>query len=461
MRQCAISPVDGHLVERLLADASALGHALEAATAAQRAWRETPLSKRINILTRAVANVEALSDQISAELTLQIGRPSRYAAGEVAGFSERAHKMIALAPSALADKPTAPKAGFQRFVRREPVGVVLVLAPWNYPYLCAVNAVWPALIAGNSVLLKHSEHTPTCPEHIYNALKDAGLPEGVFQYLHLSHEAVAEAVADPRVDYIAFTGSVAGGRAVHQAAGGLFKAVGLELGGNDAGYVRADADLDFAAENLSDGAFFNSGQSCCGIERSVVHQSVFESFVEKLVGHASSLVVGDPREARTTMGPVIRTEAADRIRQVIAAAIEAGAKPLVDPALFPIAKPGTRYVAPQVLVNVTPDMDVVREEIFGPVVVVIPVANDAEAIRVINDDRYGLTASIWTADVDAALALADQIHTGTVFMNRCDYLDPELAWVGVKHSGRGASLSSVGFDALTRPKSFHLRLKTR
>ncbi len=461
MRQCAISPVDGRAIDRPLADTSTLNHALDAGRLAQRKWRETPLSQRQDILSRAVAHLEEQSDEIAAELTMQIGRPARFAAGEVRGFAERARMMIAMASSALADIPTEPKEGFQRFIRREPLGLVLVLAPWNYPYLCAVNAVWPALLAGNAVLLKHSEHTPTCPERLFDALKEAGLPNGVFDFIHMSHDAVAEAVSDPRVDYVAFTGSVGGGKAVHRAAGGHFKAVGLELGGNDAGYVRADANLDFAAENLADGAFFNSGQSCCGIERILVDQKVYEDFVQKLVVQAKALVVGDPRDENTTMGPVIRTEAAGRIRRVVAAAISAGATPLVDPALFPIAQPGTPYVAPQVLVDVTPDMEVVREETFGPVVVVIPVADDAEAVRVINDDRYGLTASIWTEDVEVALQLADELEVGTVFMNRCDYLDPELAWVGVKNSGRGTSLSTLGFAALTRPKSIHLRLKTR
>jgi len=430
---------------------------LSTAVSAQSGWRRTSLSKRAAILTEATQHLLEHAEDIAAEITLEMGRPIRYSSSEVAGFVQRATAMIALAPDALADLEQPSDDGIVRFIRREPLGVVLGLCAWNYPYLIAANIVIPALMAGNAVLLKHADQTPSCPERIAAALASAGLPEGLFQYAHMNHDLAATAIADPRVDFVAFTGSVAGGRAVHRAAGGHFKAVGLELGGNDPAYVRSDADLDHAVENLVDGAMFNSGQSCCGVERIYVHQDLFDPFVERFAEQVRTYVMGDPRDPETTLGPVVRTEAADRIRATIADAVQRGARTLIDPALFPAAQPGTAFVAPQVLVEVDDDMPIMREETFGPVVGIAPVASDAEAIQRMNHSPYGLTASIWTRDQAAALSIGDALETGTVFMNRCDYLDPLLAWVGIKNSGRGCTLSSVGYEHLTRPKSFHLR----
>jgi acyl-CoA reductase-like NAD-dependent aldehyde dehydrogenase len=389
-----------------------------------------------------------------------MGRPLRYTPGEVTGFEERARYMIEVAGAALADLPVGEKAGFTRFIRREPLGVVFVIAPWNYPYLTAVNAVVPALMAGNAVLLKHSAQTPLCAERIGEALAAGGLPTGVFQHLHLSHEAVARIIASGRVDFVSFTGSVAGGHSVQQAAASHFPGVGLELGGKDPAYVRADADLDHAAENLADGAFFNSGQSCCAIERIYAHRDVYERFVEGLVDVARSYRLADPIEPETTLGPLVRPAAADFVRAQIQEAVAAGARVHVDPKAFERDAPGSAYLAPQVLTGVDHTMRVMTEETFGPAVGVMPVASDDEAVRLMNDSRYGLTAAIWTSDQEAAIRIGDRVETGTWFMNRCDYLDPALAWTGVKDSGRGCSLSRLQYEHLTRPKSFHLRTLT-
>ncbi len=457
MKQETLSPTDGSPIVRRLASSENLDNALVCAVAAQASWRSTSIEYRQQILRAAKTNLAAKTDDIAVEITREMGRPIRYTPGEVRGFTERASAMIDLAPSALADIKVAEKEGFTRFIRREPLGVVLALCAWNYPYLIAANVVIGALMAGNAVILKHSGQTPSCPERLAEALEQAGLPEGLFQFLFMDHDMVARAVADPRVDFVAFTGSVGGGRAVHRAAAGYFKAVGLELGGNDPAYVRADADLAHAVENLVDGAMFNSGQSCCGIERIYVHQDLFEAFVADFAKAVGNYVLGDPMDPETTLGPVVQIAAADEIRRVVADAVAQGARALVDPGQFPAAKPDSAFVAPQVLVDVTDDMELMREETFGPVVGIAQVSSDDEAIRRMNDSHYGLTASIWTRDEDTALALGDQLETGTVFMNRCDYLDPELAWVGVKNSGRGCTLSRVGYEHLTRPKSFHLR----
>jgi acyl-CoA reductase-like NAD-dependent aldehyde dehydrogenase len=366
--------------------------------------------------------------------------------------------MLGAAPAALADVDPGPKAGFTRFMRREPLGLVFVVAPWNYPYLCSVNAVLPALAAGNTVVLKVASQTPLVAEHYAAAFAAAGLPEGVFQFVHTDHDTVARMVGDRRVDFVAFTGSVAGGHAVQRAAAERFMGLGLELGGKDPAYVRADAPIESTAASLVDGAFFNSGQSCCAVERIYVQRARFDEFVEAYVAEARTLRLGDPTDPTVTMGPLVRVGAAEAVRAQVAAAVASGAQTLLDPAAFPEADRGGAYLAPQVLVGVEHSMALMAEETFGPAIGIMAVADDDEAVRRMNDSRYGLTASVWTTDVDAAVALGDRVDTGTWYLNRCDYLDPALAWTGVKDSGRGCTLSTLGYEALTRPKSFHLRL---
>lgn len=459
--QRTISPVDGSVyVERTLASPVQIEAALESARLAQRAWRAVTISERAAILGRFCDAFASHGDAIAEELSWQMGRPIRYSPNEVRGTLERARYMIAIAPAALADIDVGAKAGFTRFLRREPLGVVFTVAAWNYPYLIAVNSVVPALMAGNVVVLKHSAQTPLCAERFEECLREAGLPEGAFQALHLSHADTERVIRDPRVDFVAFTGSVAGGHAVQRAAADRFIGTGLELGGCDPAYVRHDANVAHAIENLVDGAYFNSGQSCCGIQRVYVHQRLYDQFVDGWVNLTRKYVLGSPIDPETTLGPVVRTAAADEIRRQIAASVAAGARAVIDEKEFASSQPGTPYLAPQVLLGVDHSMPVMREEIFGPVAGIMKVGSDEEAIRLMNDSAFGLTAAIWTSDEEAALAIGDEVQTGTWFMNRCDYLDPALAWVGVKDSGRGCTLSAIGYEHLTRPKSFHLRVKT-
>ena len=453
-----LSPVDGSVfVERPWAQPNELEAVLRTAAAARQGWQSTALVDRIAVVESAVQWLEANAERLSVELTQQMGRPIRYSPGEIRGTAERARTMAALAPKALAPLTPPPQAGFTRFIERVPLGVVLVLSPWNYPWLTAVNAVVPALLAGNVVVLKHSDQTPLVAERFVEAFRAAGLPDGVFQYIHMDHALSASAVADRRVDFVAFTGSLAGGQAIHRAAAGTLKAIGLELGGKDPAYVRADADLNFAIENVVDGAFFNSGQSCCAVERVYVHRKHFDDFVAGAAALVSKYTLGDPMDKQTTLGPVVRPRNARSIQNQIDAAIAAGARPLIDTRRF--CGPTPAYLAPQILVDVDHNMALMAAETFGPVVGIMPVSSDEEAIDLMNDSPYGLTASIWTADEVAAMRIGGVLQTGTVFMNRCDYLDPALAWVGVKSSGRGCTLSTVGFESLTRPKSFHLRLR--
>lgn len=452
------SPIDGSVyVERPFATPEQVSRALDAAVRAERSWKRVPLAERGALVSRAVDVFVANPGVLAEEITRQMGRPISQSPGEIRGFEERARHMIGIAGDALADIAVGPKPGFRRFIRREPVGVVLTIAPWNYPYLTVVNSVVPALLAGNTVLLRHSHQTPLCAERLDAAFRAAGLPEGVFQYLHSTDEATDRLIATPGIDHVAFTGSVRVGHLIERSASERFIGVGLELGGKDPAYVRADVKLEHAVENLVDGAFFNSGQSCCGIERIYVHESVYDAFVDGFVALTKRYELGNPLDPSTNLGPVVRPGAAKFVRGQIAEAVSQGARALIAPGTFAADAPGTAYLAPQVLVDVTHRMRVMTEESFGPVVGIMKVKSDDEAVDLMNDSAFGLTASLWTRDEDAALALADRVDTGTVFMNRCDYLDPALAWTGVKDSGRGVTLSRVGFEALTRPKSYHFR----
>jgi acyl-CoA reductase-like NAD-dependent aldehyde dehydrogenase len=459
--QKTISPVDGSVyVERPLAAASEIRKILERAKAAQATWHRVPLAERAAIVTRFIDAFVTRKKEIAEEISWQMGRPVGQSPGEVRGFEERARYMVSIAAEALADIDAGPRQGFHRFIRREPLGVVLVLAPWNYPYLTSVNSVVPAIMAGNAVVLKHSNQTPLCAERYAQSFREAGLPEGVFQFVHCSHDDVARMIASPSVDFVAFTGSVAGGHAVQAAAAGRFIGVGLELGGKDPAYVRPDANLAHAIENLVDGSFFNSGQSCCAIERIYAHEHIYDRFVEGFVELTRSYRLGNPLESDTNLGPMVRTRAAELARAQVTEAIARGARSLVDPKQFPDDREGTPYMAPQVLVDVNHRMSLMSEESFAPVIGIMRVKSDDEAVSLMNDSHYGLTAAIWTEDEAAAIGIGDRVETGTWFMNRCDYLDPALAWTGVKDSGRGCTLSRVGYEQLTRPKSYHLRLRT-
>jgi acyl-CoA reductase-like NAD-dependent aldehyde dehydrogenase len=454
-----ISPVDGRIyVERPLAAAASIDQALDLAKKAQAAWAALPLSSRCEMLGKATDAFVAKSADIAAEITWQMGRPIRHSPGEIRGFEERARFMLGVAPEALAAVLPAAKPGFQRQIKRVPLGVVAVVAPWNYPYLTAVNAVLPALIAGNAVVLKHSHQTPLCAERFLEAFASAGVPTGVFQYLHLSHEDTARLMSDGRVAGVCFTGSVSGGRAVVAATAAGFATSGLELGGKDPAYVRADANLAHAIETLTDGAFFNAGQSCCGIKRIYVAAPRYEEFVAGVVELTNTYRLGNPLDQETTIGPVVRTSAADAVRAQVRDAMARGARQLIDETRFLASAPGTPYLSPQVLVGVDHSMAIMREETFGPAVGIMKVGSDEEAIRLMNDSEFGLTAAIFSADAARAEALGDALETGTVFLNRCDYLDPALAWTGVKNSGRGCTLSRVGFEQLTRPKSYHFKV---
>jgi acyl-CoA reductase-like NAD-dependent aldehyde dehydrogenase len=449
-----ISPIDGSVyLTRDVLTRDAAFDAAKRAKAAQADWVARPVSERIALVRKAGEIIGQQTDRMATELAHQMGRPIRYG-GEYGGFNERLSYMADVAEESLTPIQIEDSDAFRRVIKRTPWGTALVIAPWNYPYMTAINTVAPALIAGNTVILKHAGQTLAVGDHLAEAFRAAGVPEDVFQNLVLDHDTTSALLSERAVDFVNFTGSVGGGQAIERAAAGTFIPVSTELGGKDPGYVRADANVDAAVDTLLDGAMFNSGQCCCGIERIYVHESLFDQFVEKAVAWVNAQKLGNPLETDTTMGPMANVRFAKEVRAQIEEALADGAKAHID--TMP-ADDGGAYLTPQILTNVNHKMRVMRDESFGPIVGIMSVKDDEEAIALMNDSQFGLTASIWSADIATAEAIGDRIETGTVFLNRCDYLDPALCWTGCKDTGRGQGLSKLAYQALTRPKSYHLK----
>ncbi len=452
-----ISPIDGSVyAERPVATGTEIEAAVAKAKAARRAWGEVTVRERAKFLEHFLDALLARNEEIVPELAWQMGRPVRYG-GERRGVEERSRHMIAIAEESLAPSMRHEKDGFKRWIAHEPLGTVMVIAPWNYPFLTAVNSIVPGLMAGNAVILKHASQTLLVGERFAEAFRAAGLPDGLFQNLVLNHADTETLIGSGQIDHINFTGSVEGGRRIERAAAGTFATLGLELGGKDPAYVRADANLANAVENLVDGSFFNSGQSCCGVERIYVHADVYDRFVDGFVENARGWTLGNPLDAATVVGPMAAPKFADLVREQTAEARRKGARALLN-TKHDLDKPASPYLAPEVLVDVNHQMAVMREESFGPVVGIMKVADDDEAVTLMNDSPYGLTASIWSQDLDEMAKLGARVETGTVFANRCDYLDPALVWTGVKDTGKGGALSEIGYHNLTQPKSFHLKI---
>ncbi|TDJ69824.1 MAG: aldehyde dehydrogenase family protein [Planctomycetota bacterium] len=450
------SPYSGELVCAVpFDDAASIERKLARAALAQGIWRARPVAERVRVVATALEYFRTHAAEVARDITLQMGKPIAQSRNELAGLFERAEAMLALAEEALAPDVLPDKPGFLRRIEHVPLGVVFDLAAWNYPLLIPINVVVPALLSGNAVLLKHSALTPLCGVHFERAFA-ALEPQGLFANLVVTHEGAARIVADERVAHVAFTGSVAGGRAVQRAAAGRFIEVGLELGGKDPAYVAADADLDLAVPNIVDGACYNAGQSCCAIERVYVHATVHAEFLERAQALLAEYRTGDPLDEGTTMGPLAQRKAIPFLEDQVQDAVRRGARLLA-------GGTGTdgRFFAPTLLDGCPNDSEVMQAESFGPLLPVLAVGSDEEALAHMNDSRFGLTASIWTEDEERAERMAAGLETGTVFMNRCDYLDPALPWTGVKDSGKGVTLSRYGFQHLTRRKSIHLRVSRK
>ena len=456
--QKTITPIDNSVyLERPLSTEAEIDKVIESSKKSFQSWKNTSIEERITIINKFIDNLIALKPEVSKEICWQIGRPISQCGNELRGFEERSRHMVKIAKDSLQNIPATKNDEFDNYIYKSPLGVIFVMAPWNYPIITATNTIVPALLAGNTILIKHSSQTPRCAELISQAFENTGLPEGVFQFIHTDHQSCEKIISDNRIAHVVFTGSVKGGQEVKKYIGTRFINVGLELGGKDPAYVRSDADINHAIENLVDGAMFNSGQSCCGIERIYVDQSIYKDFIDGFKNLTEQYKLGDPSKEDTNLGPVVRLSAANFIRSQMAEAEQQGAKRLIDESKFSISKEDNCYVAPQVMIDVDHSMRFMMEETFGPAVGIMPVKDHNEAKQLMNDSPYGLTASIWTKDLDFAKEFGRDIETGTFFMNRCDYLDPALAWTGVKDTGVGCSLSVLAFDQLTRPQSFHMR----
>jgi len=431
----------------------------DVATDAFQSFRKTSLAERQSIIKKALKILNDKKDDLALELTTQMGRPIAYTAKEITTAVKRAEYLLKVSDEVLKDTEGEVEKGFKRFIRKVPVGPVLIIFAWNYPYLILVNSLIPALLAGNTVILKPSPQTPTVVEQVAKAFDEAGLPKGVLQYFHCGSPAMIESIVrNPKVTHICFTGSVAGGLAVQKAAADRIVNIGLELGGKDPAYVRGDVDIAWAAEEIVDGSIFNSGQSCCAIERVYVDENIHDKFVAAVQKVLGGYVLGDPFDKKTHIGPVISKKSAETITAHIKDAISKGAKDMT-PENETFANPPTagNFVKPTLLTEVTHEMAVMTEETFGPVIPVMKVKSDAEAIKLMNDSEFGLTASIWTKDTDKGYELVEAVEAGTVFVNRCDYPSPDLAWTGWKNSGRGQTLSKFGFDQFVKLKSYHLK----
>ncbi|KAI1801144.1 aldehyde dehydrogenase [Daldinia bambusicola] len=424
-----------------------------------QSWRQTSLTDRQIIVKKALQLLEKKKDDLAEELTVQMGRPIAYTGVEVTTAIKRANYLLKISEDTLKDTDGEPEKGFKRFIRKVPVGPVLIIFAWNYPYLILVNSLIPALLAGNTVILKPSPQTPTIVEQIAKVFAEAGLPAGVLQYFHCGSPLIMESlVRDPKVSLICFTGSVAGGLSVQKAAADRIVNVGLELGGKDPAYVRGDVDLDWAAAEIVDGSIFNSGQSCCAIERVYVDENIYDPFIESVQKVLKDYKVGDPLDKETQIGPVISKKSKETIEAHIKDALSKGAKDATpENPTFSSLPPKGNFVKPTLLVDVNHSMTVMTEETFGPVISVMKVKSDEEAVALMNDSEFGLTASIWTKDTTRGYELAEQVEAGTVFVNRADYPSPDLAWTGWKNSGKGVTLSRFGFDQFVKLKSYHLK----
>ncbi|KAL1625878.1 hypothetical protein SLS56_007117 [Neofusicoccum ribis] len=421
-------------------------------------FRKTSLSWRKSLVEKALSIIHDRKELLGRELTMQMGRPINYSTKEIDTMQKRAAYLLNICRKALADIPGIPEAGFKRWISKEPVGPCLLVFAWNFPYLIVVNSLIPALLTGNNVVLKPSPQVPLVAERLVEIFREAGFPPNVVQSIHSScPDTLSKIVRLPEIGLIAFTGSTAGGLKLREATASRLVPLVLELGGNDPAFVRPDADLEYVAAQIVDGAVFNSGQSCCAVERVYVHADVYNSFVKEVQKELSGYRMGDPFDESTNVGPVISEAAAKAIKEHIEDALSKGASDYTPANISFEAPCKGNYVSPRVLVNVDHSMRVMKEETFGPVIPIARVASDEEAVTLMNDGDYGLSASVWTKDIEAGEAIIQKLDAGTVFINRCDYPNPDLAWTGWKNSGLGSTLGPCGFDAFLKLKSYHIK----
>ena len=427
---------------------------LDTAKKAFEEWRGNSLEKRSIAVSKGLEYFRINSEEIAQDITRQMGKPLSEARSEVRTFFDRAEHMMSIAKEVLKAEILSHKEGVHRRIEHVPLGVVFNISAWNYPLLLTVNVVIPALLSGNTVILKHSAKTPLCGLHFEKAFLPVGIP-GLVTNVIVSHEQTSQLIQDPAINHVVFTGSVEGGHKIYQDASKRFIDVGLELGGKDPAYIAEDADMEFTVANVIEGACYNAGQSCCAVERIYVHHNNYDEFIDRAQAIIKQYRPGDPFDKKTNIGPLASPSALDFLEGQVKDAVERGARLLTGGKRLEKLK--GNFFPPTLLVDVPNTADVMQEESFGPLIPVQKVHDDREALKQMNDTHFGLTASVWTRSRDTAEYFARNLNTGTIYQNRCDYLDPELPWTGVLDSGKGSSLSRYGFYHLTRRKSIHFR----
>lgn len=451
-----LSPVDGSVYANLrYAPAAEIAKALENSERAFATWRKSSLQERSQLVLALAEALASRKEQLAQAVAWQIGRPLAQA-DETARFRLVTEKQIEAA-AALDEQPYPAEPGIQRFVRRAGQGVHLSIAPWNYPVGLLPWLVVAPLLGGNTVILKHADQTALIGEILKEAYAAIGAPPDLLQVLPMAHADAESLIGTGRLKGVNFIGSVRGGLQVHRAAAGTLTHVHLELGGKDPAYVRPDADLAATIPNLADGCFSNAGQSCCSVERIYVHGSIYDEFLERFAIEMDQWTLGNPITDIPMIGPVVRQSAADYIRRQVADAVASGARYRANEQGIGLEKASNCYVAPALMTNINHAMSIMREELFGPIACVQRVDSDQEALRLMNDSEFALTASIWTRDIARGVQLADEIEAGTVFVNRCDHADLYLPWGGQKNSGLGRCNGREGLLQVTDSKSFHVK----
>jgi acyl-CoA reductase-like NAD-dependent aldehyde dehydrogenase len=450
------NPATGALILRVAADGPReVAARYAAARAAQPRWAATPLRKRLATIAKFRELIVARTDALAQTLTQEVGKPIRQSRNELKGLLARLDFFLAESARALREQKVFadPAQKLDERISHEPLGVVANISAWNYPYFVGSNVFVPALVAGNAVLYKPSEFATLTGRHIADLLHAAGVPDDVFIPV-IGGGATGAALLRQPVDGVFFTGSYATGAKIAAAAGRRMIKVQLELGGKDPVYVCDDVDVKAAASAVADGAFYNTGQSCCSVERIYVHEAIHTAFVDAFVAEVKSYSIGDPPDESTYIGAITRRPQLDVLRRQVADARRKGAKLLLGGAAI---KRKGNWFAPTVLTDVDHSMLVMREESFGPIIGIQAVADDDAAIELMNDTEYGLTAGVYTQDASRARRVLSRVAAGSVYWNCCDRVSPRLPWSGVKHSGVGLTLSTMGIQTFTRPKAWHLK----
>lgn len=423
------------------------------ARAAQPAWAALPIAKRISALRKFRDIVAGRKDELARTLSLEMGKPIRQAHNEMNGLVTRIDFFLGEAAKTLREEKVFADGSMEERIAHDPLGVIVNISAWNYPYFVGCNVFVPALLAGNAVLYKPSEFATLSGQNIASMLHEAGVPSDVFVPV-IGDGKVGGALLRLPIDGVFFTGSYATGARIAASTGRRMIKTQLELGGKDPVYIADDVDVKAAAAAVADGAFYNTGQSCCAVERVYVHEKIHDAFVKAFVDEVKGFKVGDPLDEATYIGAITRKPQLDVLKKQVADAKKKGAKVLTGGAAI---KSKGNFFEPTVLSGVDHSMAVMRDESFGPIIGIMSVPDDETAVKLMNDTEYGLTAGMYTPDEKRARKVLSRMQSGTVYWNCCDRVSPRLPWSGVKHSGMGLTLSTYGIQTFTRPKAWHLR----